>query len=182
MITFTRLRGSRAMASCLVVAVMLTGCGDSGSPPAGGAGVDTTTVGCGPAESERLDPASGRHVLPGAPEPVYATNPPTSGAHQPGVVPAGSLDVTLSKPVQVGALEAGQVIVHWRDLNPGELAALTTALVGNSHVVIMPNPSIGPDRVVATAWLHRMRCSQPDIGPLQGFIAQTGGHGSDHSG
>jgi hypothetical protein len=137
------------------------------------------TGSCGAAVTDPLDPASGRHVLPGAPEPVYKLNPPTSGAHQPGLVTAGVLDAPLSRAVQVGALEAGLVIVHWNGLTETELAALRTVATGD-QVVVMPDPSIGADRVVVTSWVHRMTCSKPDPAAIGAFVSQLAGHGPGH--
>src|SRR5260221_10241892 len=83
------------------------------APSACGKGANATT-GCGPAVRELLDGNLG-HVLPGAPEPTYLTDPPTSGPHTPGVKPTGVATPPLERPVQGGALEAGIGPVQYRD-------------------------------------------------------------------
>ena len=63
--------------------------------------------------SDPLDPGSLQHVLPGSPPPSYLTDPPTSGPHQSGRLTGGVLDEPVPAPVQVGALEAGQVLIQY---------------------------------------------------------------------
>ncbi|HEV8116513.1 MAG TPA: hypothetical protein VGP53_09765, partial [Acidimicrobiales bacterium] len=66
---------------------------------------------CEPPVQDPLDPRSLQHALPGAPPPTYATEPPTSGPHQAGGLAGGVVNQPLLGPVQVGALEAGQVLL-----------------------------------------------------------------------
>ena len=63
-------------------------------------------VGVRRAVAERIDPSSSQHLLPGAPDPVYPSNPPTSGAHRPGAHPTGALAEPIEPAVQVTMLEA----------------------------------------------------------------------------
>jgi hypothetical protein len=152
-----------------VAAASIAGCGDDD----GGA----SSV-CGPDRRETLDPASATHVLPGAGEPEYLTDPPTSGPHTAVQVFSGVLDEPLSRSDQVGGLELGGVLLQHRDLAPDELAELE-AVAGES-VAVAPNPDL-PDRVVATAWLFKQTCSGVDAGALRAFAeAHVGeGPGSD---
>jgi hypothetical protein len=116
------------------------------------------------------DPLDGRslqHVLPGAPAPVYATEPPTSGPHQPGLLAGGVVAEPLAGPVQVGALEAGQVLLQHRGLSPTDRAALE-ALAG-PLVVVAPNPAL-PAPVVASAWRRRQLCRAVDVPALRRFV------------
>jgi hypothetical protein len=170
-----------AVLGAVAMAFAGAGCGDASDPSASSLGDQPASGACGPVETENLDPASGRHILPGAPEPVYRTDPPTSGAHQPGEVPGGVLDAPLSKPVQVGALEEGAVIVHWKGLSPTDVDALATLVAGRDQVVVMPDPAIS-DPVVVTAWLHRLRCSEPDLARIGDFVDQRMGRGAAHPG
>jgi len=154
-------------AAVVVVSAALAGCGGGGcSGP------------CGPARREALDPASASHVLAGA-EPEYTTDPPTSGAHAPGPVLSGVLDEPLDRPAQVGALEAGGVLLQHRDLDADELAELES-LAGDS-VAVVPNPDL-PDRVVATAWLFKQTCDAVDVEALEGFVADRLGEGPGSDG
>ena len=80
----------------------------------------------------------------------------------------------LSRPVQVGALEGGEVLLQYRDLSDRELRDLAQLVTDN--VVVAPNPAL-PDRVVATAWLFKQTCSGVDATVLRGFIRTRAGHG-----
>jgi drug/metabolite transporter (DMT)-like permease len=147
-------------AALLLVAVVLVGCGDDD----GGGG----SASCEPARREALDPASANHVLAGSTdEPGYRTDPPTSGPHAPGSPRSGVLDEPLTRPAQVGSLEAGGVLLQHRDLSDDELADLA-ALAGDG-VAVVPNPDL-PERVVATAWLFKQACDAVDVDALQGFV------------
>ena len=131
----------------------------------------TTSSKCGPGVRETLD-SNLNHVLPGGVEPTYLTDPPTSGPHTPGSLPTGVESTPLSKPVQVGALEAGIVLVQYRD--PTDLEALRPMATGKT--VVAPNPSL-PARVVATAWLWKQTCSAVDTAALAGFAAEHANKG-----
>ncbi len=139
-----------------------------------GQGDEQATRRCGPAVEEPLDPASTRHLLPGAPEPRYSGDPPTSGAHAAGPLPTGVQHQPLSRPVQVGVLETGAVLVQHRGASGGELRQLE-GLAGEK-VVVAPNPSL-PAPVVATAWRHRMECTGVDLAALRTFVTEHRGSG-----
>lgn len=156
----------------LVVLGGVSGCGrgDDG----GGAGGDGSADGgaCGAVVSEPLDPGSTQHLLPGAPEPMYITDPPTSGAHRTGPPSWGVVDQPLERPVQVGVLEGGGVVVQYRD--PADAAALR-GLAGE-HVVVAPNPTL-PAPVIATAWRQKLTCTAVDLEALRGFVDDHAGRG-----
>jgi drug/metabolite transporter (DMT)-like permease len=148
------------MATAVVLlALLLMGC-------AGGGSGEPRAAACSAVVREALDPASTHHVLPGAPEPTYATEPPTSGAHRAGPTPAGTLDEPLPRSVQVAVLEQGGVLVQYRDM--GDRGAL--APLGGDRVVVAPNPDL-PVRVVATAWRQKVACTGLDVETLRAFIA-----------
>jgi hypothetical protein len=121
-----------------------------------------------------LDPRSLQHALPGAPPPTYATEPPTSGPHQAGGLAGGVVNQPLPGPVQVGALEAGQVLLQHRDLEPAERTRLE-ALAG-PLVVVAPNPAL-PTRVIASAWRTRQGCDAVDGAELRRFVNDHAGRG-----
>jgi hypothetical protein len=155
----------------LVALLVLPACGDDadgiGGPAADGAA-------CGPDQQERVDPASANHVLAGGDEPEYTTDPPTSGPHEPGPVIGGVLDDPLSRPQQVGQLEAGAVLLQHRDLTSDQLADLQ-ALAGE-QVIVAPNPDL-PAPVVATAWTRKMTCEAVDAQALAAFAETHAGSG-----
>ena len=150
---------------CLFAVLALAGCGTTSS--AGRA--------CSPITREALDPGSIQHVLPGA-QPHYLTDPPTSGAHQPSPPVAGVQTKPIGRPVQVGILEQGHIVVQYRGVSAADVAALRT-LVG-PRVVVAPAASLpAGQRVVATAWLYKQVCRAVDLPTLRRFIAARAGKG-----
>ncbi len=144
----------------VLMVVAIGACGSDGEKARGS---------CGPDVEERLDPGSTRHLLPGAPEPRYLGDPPTSGPHLGGPPPAGVQHQPLSPPAQVGVLESGGVLVQHRGVSEGERRQLE-ALAGDK-VVVAPNPTL-PASVVTTAWQHRLECTGVDLAALRAFIAE----------
>jgi hypothetical protein len=172
---FGRGRRPPVPATAAVVLALLLVLGAGGC-----SGDDTDATGsggeaCQPVRTEALDPNSGQHVLPNAPEPTYLSDPPTSGAHQPGALRAGAIDEPLSNPVQVGMLEEGQVLVQY----DGELDRQTIdTVVGlRPEVLVAPNPDL-PSPVVATAWRHKLECSEIDLADLRDFVDSYAGQGA----
>ncbi|MEY2461623.1 MAG: hypothetical protein QOG30_3453 [Acidimicrobiaceae bacterium] len=151
----------------VLLAAPLAACGGGGS-----------SASCSSATPEQIN-TDLHHVIAGGDEPVYATDPPTSGPHTPGAAPQGVLDHPLSRPSQVGALEAGIVLLQYRDLSPDEIRSL--GQLATDKVVVLPNASL-PDRVVATAWLFKQTCSGVDTAALRGFIRTRAGHGPGNDG
>lgn len=151
----------------VVVAMFLVACRDGDRMPPAASGA------CGPVVEEPLDPGSTHHLLPGAPETVYVTDPPTSGPHRTGGLPTGAVDEPVPRVVQVGVLEGGGVVVQYRD--PADRGALV-ALAGE-RVVVAPNPTL-PRRVIATAWRHKLTCTGGvDPVALRRFIEGQAGRG-----
>ncbi len=157
----------RAVPISVFVLVLLCALASCSSGHSSGSGT------CQPVQREALDPNE-RHVLPGAPEPTYRTDPPTSGPHEPGAPLTGVLTAPVSRPRQVGALEGGGVLLQYRDLTPDQQRALEA--LASDRVAVAPNATL-PDRVVATAWLYKQVCSTVDAGALRSFVDQHVGRG-----
>lgn len=161
---------ARWIALCLVIAatVACTGGGASDDGP------------CGPVRRESLDPRS-VHVLPGADAPDYRTDPPTSGPHLPSPSNESVRTETLARPVQVGILEEGGVVIQHTGLSPAQQEEVE-GLAGTG-VVIAPADSLPDGAVVmATAWVTKQACAEVDVAALRTFIedhadAGPGGHG-----
>ena len=132
-----------------------------------GCGGDDAPSGCGPDVRERIDPSSAVHVLPGAPEPEYLSDPPTSGPHGVGPVPAGAQVAPLDRPTQVRILEAGRVLLQHEGLTDDQRAALET--LASEDVVVAPGRDL-PGAVVATAWGSKRVCEMVAEDPLQDFV------------
>ena len=131
-------------------------------------------VACGPVTREALDPNSGLHVLPDQPVPEFTTDPPTSGAHYSLPPPTGAVGEPVERPMQVTALEGGQVLVQYRDRSDADVAALEA--LGSDIVVVAPNPDQA-DPVVLTAWLTKQTCSGVDRATIGRFIDEQQGRG-----
>lgn len=148
--------------------------GTSGTSPTTGT---SQASACGAILEERLDPSYLVHVVGDGDDVEYTSDPPTSGPHKAGPPVAGVVDEPLTRPVQVGILERGDVLVqHAPDLPDQDRAELAT-LAGDG-VVIAPNPDL-PAPVVATAWTHKRTCEAVDLAALRGFIGERRGKGPD---
>ncbi len=152
------------MAPAALLTLMASGCGDDDGA-------------CSPIRRERLDPAYLVHVVGTERAVDYTSDPPTSGPHQPSPDVSGVRDEPVAKPVQVGILERGDVLIqHDPDLADDEVEALR-GLAGE-QVVVAPNPDL-PEPVVATAWVHKRSCSSVDIDALQEMIDERAGRGPE---
>lgn len=163
-----------------MLAVTLAGCADDNAAapsattvPAAetaesdGRDHDEAAGACGKVLSERLDPQSGRHLLPGSPAPEYLTDPPTSGPHRPGDHPTGVLPDPIEPPVQVALLEAGHVVIQHQDLDKADFDRVTALAAEN--VTVAPNATL-PAKVVATAWQVKLLCPRVDVPALRSFV------------
>ena len=154
----------------------LLGCGGGAGGGGGGGGASAR---CGPDAEEPLDPGSVQHLLPGAPEPAYSTDPPTSGPHLSGGAPHGARDNPVARPAQVALLEEGGVMLQYRDLPPADVRRLRT--LSQRQVVVAPNPGL-TSPVIATAWRHRLACggaNGPALDFLERFVDTHKGKGPD---
>jgi hypothetical protein len=136
------------------------------------------TGACDRPREDPLDPRSLQHSLPGAPPPTYETEPPTSGPHQPGRL-SGVVNEPVPGPIQVGALEAGQVLLQHRDLGGPDRERLES--LAGQLVVVAPNPAL-PAPVVATAWRTRQQCRSVDLEVLGRFVRDHAGRDPAHAG
>lgn len=168
-----------------VVSAVALACGNTGAevPPtteetvAGATATVEAGRPCAPEVSEGLDASSSLHLLPGAPEPTYLSDPPTSGPHLSGPAPSGALGAPIDRPTQVQVLEQGGVLIQYRDLDPGSVATLAT--LAGDDVVVAPNPGLASP-VVATAWLTKLECEALDVDTLRRFIAEHRGEDPEH--
>lgn len=152
------MRAVLAVLAVLVVTATLGACGSSG---------DDGTGGCGPVRREELDTRS-VHALPGAEDPEYRTDPPTSGPHLPSPSTEDVRSEPVAAPVQVGLLEEGRVLLQHSGLTEAEQAAVE-ALAGDG-VIVAPADHLPEDAaVVATAWVTKQVCAEVDVATLERF-------------
>ncbi len=162
-----------------LVLTMVVACGSDDGPSPGAQAPspdEQAQDACGPVTPERLDPSSALHLLPGAPEPSYQSDPPTSGPHLSGLPPTGVLSAAIDRPTQVLVLETGGVLIQHRDLTEEETAQVSS--LATDQVVVAPNPAL-PAPVVATAWLAKQTCEGVDLDALEQFVQDHVGQGPD---
>src|SRR3546814_16577992 len=100
--------------------------------------------------------------------------PPTSGPHQPGPPVDGVLDEPLSRPIQVGILERGDVLLqHDPDLDTGDLETLES--LAQERDMLAPKQD-HDDAVVATARVYKWPCTAVDAEALTEIIATRFDH------
>jgi len=133
--------------------------------------------GCGPVTREALDPAYLVHVLGTDDGLEYTSDPPTSGPHQATPPVEGVVDAPVPRPVQVGILERGDVLLQHDPALPAAERAALEALAGEG-VVVAPNPDL-PSPVVATAWLFKRTCDEVEVSALEDFVEERRGKGPE---
>jgi hypothetical protein len=140
-------------------------------------GGDDDSAACGQITREALDPAFHVHIVGEDTAADYTTDPPTSGPHQAGPAVEGVVEDPIPRPVQVGILEGGHILLqHGPDLPEDDLADLQA--LGGPGVVVAPNPDL-PAPVVATAWTHKRTCDAVDVAALQEFVDERSGKGPE---
>lgn len=155
------------IAAAVALIVGVAGCGSS----------DEGEDACGPILREALDSAYLVHVLGTDTDVEYSSDPPTSGPHQPSPPADGALDEPLTRPIQVGVLERGDVLIQYQpSLATDDVEALEA--LAEAGVVVAPNPDLD-DPVVATAWAHKRTCDAVDTAALHAFIDERVGHGPE---
>lgn len=163
-------RGALAVLGILVV----TACGGVDEPPRAEPD-DGTAVACGPVEEPPQH--GGSHLIGDQEPPVpYTSTPPTSGWHASGVftITVHGPEDPLSEPRQVSVLEAGAVVVTYRDL-PDEERAMLEEHIREHHdgrVAVTPYPELDPGQVAFTAWGTLQRCDGLDLSALDAFVAE----------
>lgn len=142
-------------------------------------GSEGAGAGCGPIVRETLDPAYVVHVLGTETDVEYRSDPPTSGPHLPAPSVEGALEAPLPRPVQVGLLEQGDVLVQYDPAEvSGEDLADLEGLVADG-VVLAPGEDL-PAPVVATAWTAKRQCDAVDLDALREFVDERAGKGPEH--
>lgn len=156
----------------LTLALVVAGlgaCGDDGS----------SSGACGPVRREPLDRRA-VHVLPGAEETAYLTDPPTSGPHLAAPSTSDVRDTPVDPAVQVGLLEEGRVLLQHTGLSPDDRAAVE-GLAGDGVVVAPADALPEGAAVIATAWLTKQVCPEVDVEVLRRFATDHRDRGPGHA-
>lgn len=153
------------LAGLLAATALLTlvGCGPKATPAGS----------CGPVERPPIQ--GGGHLIGGQQPPVpYSSVPPTSGWHASGAfeIAVQPPDAPLSEPRQVSVLEAGGVVISYRQLPQVDRAALEELVRSRfaGRAAVTPYDQLAPGQVVMTAWGMLQRCQRPDLDAVARFI------------
>ncbi|MGZ4693419.1 MAG: DUF3105 domain-containing protein [Acidimicrobiales bacterium] len=148
-----------------------------GSTSTSAATTSGSTGACAASVSEPLDPTAAIRLLPNAPEPTYDSDPPTSGAFVVGASVGATPSSPLSRPVQVGLLAQGKVLIQYGPSLPAADVADLQGLAGDD-IVVAPNPTLASP-IVATAWRVRQTCDQLDLSALRQFATVNANRAPD---
>jgi hypothetical protein len=147
--------------------------GDQTSAGAGrsGATAEPAPV-CGDVES--LPPQAGEHLLGDQPPPTpYSSIPPTSGWHSSGAldIRVQPPDDPLTEPEQVSVLEAGAVVVSYRDIPRSDYRALRRLVTDrfDGRVALTSYDRLEPGQVAMTAWTTLQVCDRLDMAAVTAF-------------
>jgi Protein of unknown function (DUF3105) len=124
----------------------------------------------------------GLHLIGDRPPPVpYSSTPPTSGWHVSGrfAIAVNPPDRPLSEPTQVSVLEAGGVVVAYRELSAVDRHRLETHVREHfpGRVAVTSYDKLRPGQVAFTAWGVLQRCDGLHLDMLDAFVAA---HGAQH--
>lgn len=160
-----------ALLGALAAAALLGGCADADDEQAGTA----ATEHC--AAVELPDLQGGQHLIGDREPPAdYSSTPPTSGWHVSGAfeLTVRDEDDPLSEPEQVSVLEAGGVVVTYRELADDERSALEQHVRAEhaGRVAVTPYEQLSPGQTAFTAWGAVQRCGQLDLDALDTFVAE----------
>jgi hypothetical protein len=155
----------------VAAASALSACGGNG-----GGGGDGGSAGCGQPFREPLHSNSLQHIIDPS-SAKFDTDPPTSGPHLFTPPARGVVTRQLLPAEQVTILEAGDVLVQYRDADD----APAVEALHQTWVTIAPNSSL-EERVVATAWTYKLECRAVDTAALQRFIAAHKGQPANTGG
>lgn len=169
----------------LLGVLLLTACGAGGETPRA-EGPPTQTPPAEPDDGaaavvcssvDEPPQQSGSHLIGDREPPVpYSSTPPTSGWHASGAftIDVRGSDDPLSEPMQVSVLEAGGVVVTYRDLPEAERAMLEEHVRQHhdGRVAVTPYPELDPGQVAFTAWGTLQRCAGLDLAALDAFVAE----------
>ena len=147
-----------------------------GASLAGCGATNDADSGCGQPFREPLNANSLQHII----DPKSAsfdTDPPTSGPHLFSSTARGLVDRQLLPAEQVTILEAGDVLVQYRDAADAD----AVQRLRQTNVTIAPNSTL-KQRVVATAWTYKLECATIDEPSLQKFIAAHKGKAANAGG
>jgi hypothetical protein len=124
------------------------------------------------------------HLRPGELEPIYDSDPPTSGPHIPVAITADGAQLTNDQLLQ--ALQVGDVVLMYGSTKPpaglAQLAAgvapqFTPALSASGQAVVLAHRP-GTAGVIGLAWTHMLRATSAADPALRSFAQFWLGRGA----
>jgi hypothetical protein len=121
------------------------------------------------------------HLNPGEPTPIYQSNPPTSGAHDPNPWPPGVFDNPVPAAREVHSLEHGYIIIHYNAISPDQIQSLARIAQHDPRkIIVSPFPNM-PYKVSLDAWDHLQTCDGVNESAIRSFINQYRDQGPEQT-
>jgi hypothetical protein len=113
------------------------------------------------------------HLNPGEPAPIYNSNPPTSGPHDPRWEDIGVHLEALDDVNLVHNLEHGHIWISYRDADDTEAIDLLKKLAGQfpRYVIVTHRPE-DETRIAAAAWGRLLTLDELDQEALEQFAVR----------
>lgn len=129
---------------------------------------------CEAPESPKLQ--AGEHLIGDREPPVaYSSIPPTSGWHSSGAfaIAIQPDDDPLTEPEQVSVLEAGGVVVTYKNISDGDRKALVRRVSSrySGRVALTPYEKLAPGEIAFAGEGVLQRCTGLDLNALDAFVA-----------
>src|SRR5439155_21000228 len=119
----------------------------------------------------------GRSVVPPNVQPLYGTDPPTSGPHYSTPVAPGVYNVVQAAGGLVEALLHSNVVIYVDMARASQSVKDALTALANAHtdpyagVIVVPRTDAN-FLVIATAWDHRLRLTSYDAAKIAAFLTQ----------
>lgn len=128
-----------------------------------------------------MEDEGAEHLVPGETIPIYKSNPPTSGKHNPTWYPAGVYDNNADITQLIHSLEHGYVIMFHNNLSEQELNSLINIQRSDPYkLIVAPYPNM-EHRVALAAWTHLQECEGVNEAAIRSFIAQFRNQGPEQA-
>lgn len=119
------------------------------------------------------------HLSPGDPTPVYKSNPPTSGTHNPDPLPAGVYGDNTDVTRIVHSMEHGYVVLFYNGISQNEIQQLATIQRSDPFKVIVAPYTSMPYKVAIASWNRLQTCDGVNETTIRSFINQFRGQGPE---
>lgn len=135
------------------------------------------------ANTETFAEMSPVHLTPGAPLPVYNSDPPTSGPHDPSPARCGIYRQPVPDQAWLHSLEHGAVVIQYDPTIPqADLEQLEEAVRSNrGEILLAPRPD-NPAPYTLAAWTKLLQVDEIDANLVDSFEREFGNRFSPEPG